>query len=112
MDEGQGSQVMVVMMVLLIMDMGRQVMKKEQGQLLPPGKRIVVLSVTGLGTQIGGTERRGNKTGTDLKGITEITDTGKKKIVIVIVDKEIVTQLMMTTGTGGNRLQDLGAGPE
>ena len=113
MDEGQGSRAMVVTMVLLIMDMERQIMKREPGQVLYPVKRNEFLSVTGQGTLIGGIVKRGNQTGTGLKGITGSTGTKKKKIVTeTIGQEENEIQLMRMIGTEGSLLQDRGAGPE
>jgi hypothetical protein len=106
--EGQGSQVMMAMRVLLNMDMERGTMRRELGQAVPLEKRNGVLSVTGRVILIGVTVMRGNKTGTGQKGST---GTRKRKIVTVAIGKGSVTRVMRMIGIEGTLLQELGADP-
>lgn len=99
-------------MVLQNMGMEREIMKKEQGQVLPLGKKSGDLSVTGQETLRGGIVMRGNKTGTGLKGNTGSPVTGKKRTVTETIVQENVTWVMRMIGIEGSLLQDLGAGPE
>ena len=106
--EGQGSQVMVVKTMPLSMGMERQAMIRVCGQVLLRGRRNEVLSVTGQGVRIEGIVMRESMIGT---GMTGITGTGKKRIVIGNIVTRSVTQVMKMIMTGDN-LRDPGAGHE
>lgn len=100
---------MVVMMVLLIMDMGRAMLKRVLEQMPLNGRKKGLLTVTDLGTLREDIAMKGNKTGIDLIGIA---DTEKRRMAIKSLGEENVTWVMRMIGTEGSLHQDPGAGHE